>query len=61
MHGVEAIRSHLTGEDEALLRRVLCAEADALVDDHEIAAGLEGSTLSCEVHGLGAGLYRVGE
>ncbi len=39
MHGVEAIREHLTVEDKALLRKVLVSESDWLMDNYPIVAG----------------------
>jgi len=59
MHGVEAIRGHLTCEDKELMRRVLCAEADGLVDDHEIVAGRIQSNCPESNMWNGAFLHRV--
>lgn len=39
-HGVNAIRHHLTGEDREKLRRMTLAEADFLLEEYEIVAGI---------------------
>jgi hypothetical protein len=40
MHGVQAIRPHLTPSDLENLRRMLISESDWLLKDYEVAAGL---------------------
>ncbi len=40
MHGVDILIPHITSEELALLRRVLVSEADWLLDNYEIVAGL---------------------
>jgi hypothetical protein len=40
MHGVRAIRDHLTDEDLATMQRVLVSEADWLLDHYPVTAGL---------------------
>ncbi len=44
MHGVEAIGAYLTEEDRAMLRRVFESEAEFLLNEYPIRAGLEAST-----------------
>ncbi|HOS43749.1 MAG TPA: hypothetical protein PK794_08670, partial [Armatimonadota bacterium] len=39
MHGVEALASHLTDADQALLRAALISESDWLLDHYDILAG----------------------
>lgn len=40
MHGVDAIREHLTENDRALLRKVLISEADRILTQQTLKAGL---------------------
>ena len=44
MHGVEAIGAYLTEEDREMLRRVFESEAEFLLNEYPICAGLEAST-----------------
>lgn len=41
MHGVDALKDHLTADDKAMLKRVLVSEADWITDNHPVDAGIE--------------------
>lgn len=43
-HGVNAIRPHLTGEDQARLRRLMLTEADWLLTEYPVEAAMINST-----------------
>ncbi|MBI4978640.1 MAG: hypothetical protein HZC28_14260 [Spirochaetes bacterium] len=43
MHGVDAIQEHLTDDDNSLLERVLISEANWIIDNHPVIAGIEHS------------------
>lgn len=40
-HGVSALKGHLTGQDHALLKEVFLSEADWILDNHPVVAGIE--------------------
>ena len=44
MHGVEAIDAHLTEEDRRMLRDVFVSEAEFLLNEYPVRAGLEAKT-----------------
>ena len=44
MHGVEAVRTFLSDSDMEMLRRVLLSEADWLLNDYNVTAGLKNSS-----------------
>lgn len=43
MHGIDAVEEHLSGDDKTHLKRVLLSEADWILDEHPVVAGIEHS------------------